>query len=458
MRYRSFVVLVMSGLLLLAGGMAHGGAMGSAFSYQGRLTDGGDPAEGAYDFEFRLFDSVEAGNQFGVTRRIDGLEVVGGYFATELDFGSAPFAGESRWLETGVRSSAPEDPNFTVLSPRQAVTAAPYALYAANSPDSDMLAGLSCDNGQIPKWNGMAWVCGEDLVGGGGPGPGPTSTSGTWKAVRLIGEQRLFRDVVQRVADGDSVDGSLVYLDMAGQEARRINFFGIIPVSFETLEIDVPGVGSLLEETLEFSVSRVELGIDVEADPRTFLFSDHFLFELAGPTDDVIAVMPGPILFDYPDPRPIDFIPETPRFSGGGGAGAGLPDIYLRSYGFNFQIVAGLSRPDSGWSNISGGAMQFLDPDFVKPGIIFSDVELFGPMVNSNERKDVVDWLNRWLSGDDLPVDSQMEILGAEGTVVEAVQYRDVVPVSYHPPAVDVRKENALYERLTFKAHIIEAN
>lgn len=453
MRYWSFVVLVMSGLVLVVGGTVCGGAMGSAFSYQGRLTDGGDPAEGAYDFEFRLFDSAEGGSQVGVTRRIDGLEVVGGYFTTELDFGNAPFAGESRWLDVGVRSGALEDPNdFTVLTPRQAVSATPYALYAANSPDSDTLAELSCDNGQVPKWNGTAWVCGEDLVGGGGPGPEPTSTSGTWKAVRVIGEQRLFRDIVLRVADGGSVDGSLVYLDGAGSEARRINFFGIVPVSFETLEIDVYGGGSALEETLEFSVSRVELGIDVESDPRAYLTSENFLFDLGGIVDDVVAVMPGPILFDYPDPQAIDFIPETPGYSGGGGGGG----IYDRS-SFIFEIVDGLSLSDLGWSNISGGTMQFLDPDFAKPGIIFSDVELFGPMINSNERKDTVEWLNKWLSGRGAPVDSELKILDVDGEVQEAVQYLGVVPVSYHPPAVDARQENQLYEKLTFKASIIEA-
>lgn len=447
----------MSGLVLVVGGTVCGGAMGSAFSYQGRLTDGGDPAEGAYDFEFRLFDSMEGGSQVGVTRRIDGLEVVGGYFTTELDFGNAPFAGESRWLDVGVRSGALEDPNdFTVLSPRQAVTAAPYALYAANSPDSDTLAGLSCDNGQIPKWNGTAWVCGEDLVGGG-PGPGPTSTSGTWKAVRVIGEQRLFRDIVLLVADGDSVDGSLVYLDGDGQEARRINFYGIVPVSFDTLEIDLYGGGSLLEETLEFSVSRVELGINV-AGPRTMtgLFSDNFRFELGGSIADVVAVMPGPIFFDYPDPQPIDFIPETPSYSGFTDGGDGVPT----SYSFNFEIAAGASDPDPEWLNISGGAMQFLIPDVPRPRmeITFSDVELFGLMVYSDEREDMVEWLNKWLSGHGAPGDSELEILDVDGETKERVLYRDVVPVSYYPAGVHTRTHWLLYEYLTFKAHIIEAN
>ena len=80
-------------------------------------------------------------------------------------------------------------------------------------------------------------------------------------------------------------------------------------------------------------------------------------------------------------------------------------------------------------------------------------------MVNSNERSDMVEWLNKWLSGRDMPVDSRLEIIGAEEQVVEEVQYRDVVPVSYHPPAVYAREDDTqLYESLTFKARIIEAN
>ncbi len=122
----------MSGLLLLAGGTAHGGAMGSAFSYQGRLTDGGDPAEGAYDFEFRLFDDAGGDAQIGPTVQHGHTDVVGGYFTVMLDFGEGVFDGEARWLEIAV---APSNMivKKRVLSPRQAVTAVPYAIHASNS-------------------------------------------------------------------------------------------------------------------------------------------------------------------------------------------------------------------------------------------------------------------------------------------------------------------------------------
>src|SRR5690349_16533133 len=37
--------------------------IGSGFTYQGRLTNGGNPASGPYDFVFTLFDAASAGNQ-----------------------------------------------------------------------------------------------------------------------------------------------------------------------------------------------------------------------------------------------------------------------------------------------------------------------------------------------------------------------------------------------------------
>ena len=87
MRYGSFLLLVFLGVLVGGGAFIQADPMGSAFSYQGRLSDGGDPAEGIYDFEFSLFDSVEAGNQIGVVRQIDDVKVTRGHFTTELDFG-----------------------------------------------------------------------------------------------------------------------------------------------------------------------------------------------------------------------------------------------------------------------------------------------------------------------------------------------------------------------------------
>jgi len=91
------------------------------FSYQGRLTQNGAPANGNYDFEFRLFDDAVAGSQVGATLTEPGFPVADGVFTVALAFSGA-FNGEQRWLQVTV--------NGQVLLPRQAVGAVPVAQFA----------------------------------------------------------------------------------------------------------------------------------------------------------------------------------------------------------------------------------------------------------------------------------------------------------------------------------------
>ena len=48
-------------LLGLLGGAYHAAAIGTAFTYQGRLVDAGSPASGNYDLRFTVWDSATAG-------------------------------------------------------------------------------------------------------------------------------------------------------------------------------------------------------------------------------------------------------------------------------------------------------------------------------------------------------------------------------------------------------------
>lgn len=112
---------------LLAAASGHG--QGTAFTYQGRLNDGGQPANGVYDFSFALFDAGNAGNQVGGANNFNGIEVTNGAFTVALDFGGN-FPGADRWLEIAVQATG--GGGFTTLSPRQKLTATPYAITAAN--------------------------------------------------------------------------------------------------------------------------------------------------------------------------------------------------------------------------------------------------------------------------------------------------------------------------------------
>lgn len=107
--------------------------VGTAFVYQGRLTDGGVPATGAYDFRVRLFDAALGGNLVGSPNTVhrEDVAVASGTFLLSLDFGTAAFGASKRWLEIGVRPGASTEA-FTVLAPRQEVTPTPNALVASS--------------------------------------------------------------------------------------------------------------------------------------------------------------------------------------------------------------------------------------------------------------------------------------------------------------------------------------
>jgi len=99
--------------------------MGTAFTYQGKLKAGGEPVNDDCDVTFRLYDDPNVGSQVGsaITRTVP---ISDGLFTIVLDFGGGVFTGDARWL--GIRVKCGGDGDFTTLTPRQALTPAPYAL------------------------------------------------------------------------------------------------------------------------------------------------------------------------------------------------------------------------------------------------------------------------------------------------------------------------------------------
>lgn len=106
----------------------------TAFTYQGRLTHAGLPVTGPYEFEFRLYDSAAGGNLVASLAGIYPADVEEGHFTARLDFGPAAITGVGLWLEIGVRPESDMPLPFTILHPRQELTATPYAAVALNSP------------------------------------------------------------------------------------------------------------------------------------------------------------------------------------------------------------------------------------------------------------------------------------------------------------------------------------
>lgn len=137
--------------LLLAALTATAAPLGTAFTYQGRLTDGGQPANDSYEFEFYLFDAETGGTNLGIVTK-EEVQVTDGVFTVDLDYGAGAFDGNARWLEIYVRKDNDGQPG-AVLTPRQALTAAPYALMAKDVPNgaitSAKLAGGAVTSAKI---------------------------------------------------------------------------------------------------------------------------------------------------------------------------------------------------------------------------------------------------------------------------------------------------------------------
>jgi hypothetical protein len=108
-------------------------AIGTAFTYQGRLTDADEPADRDYDFRFVVYNAASGGSQVGAIVTREDVTVADGFFAVELDPGSGVFTGDPRYLEIGVRAGDSTG-GYTLLSPRQPLLPAPYAMYAQNIP------------------------------------------------------------------------------------------------------------------------------------------------------------------------------------------------------------------------------------------------------------------------------------------------------------------------------------
>jgi hypothetical protein len=101
--------------------------LGGTFTYQGSIQQNSAAFDGSCDVEFRLFDVSTAGAQIGATQTKNGQVISKGRFTTVLDFGANAFNGQARWLEIAARCPSGSGV-LTTLSPRQPLTATPYAL------------------------------------------------------------------------------------------------------------------------------------------------------------------------------------------------------------------------------------------------------------------------------------------------------------------------------------------
>ncbi|MBX3382947.1 MAG: hypothetical protein KF864_05500 [Phycisphaeraceae bacterium] len=135
----------------IAGG-CHAALAQTSFTYQGVLTSAGQPAQGAHDIRFRLYSVPSGGTPLGGTLCADNVEVTDGLFTVVLDFGGQFTSGATRYLEVETRQdtglSCANTSGYTLLSSRQAITAAPIAIYATLAGAADTAGNAANLGGQ----------------------------------------------------------------------------------------------------------------------------------------------------------------------------------------------------------------------------------------------------------------------------------------------------------------------
>ena len=143
--------------------------LGTGFTFQGRLTDAGSPANGVYDLNFYLYDAGAGGSQVGPVQTIGDVTVTAGLFTVTLNFGDV-FHGSQYYLEVQVRPGASAGA-YTILTPREAISAVPNASFAAEAASATGLQGVAVSVnapavGDVLKFDGVGWA--PAAAGGGG--------------------------------------------------------------------------------------------------------------------------------------------------------------------------------------------------------------------------------------------------------------------------------------------------
>ncbi len=192
-------------------------AQSTAMTYQGRLNDGGVPANGSYDLQFIVYDNLVGGNQQGPIRT-NTVQVNNGLFTTTLDFGNGVFTGPDRWLEISARNN--DQVPFTALAPRQQLTPAAYAISAGNlsgALPASQLAG-TISTAQLPSTAVVNGASGINLSGTfSGDGSGLSGLNASSLSSGTLSDQRLSANVaLQGGVNNFSMDQEFhggIYLD-----------------------------------------------------------------------------------------------------------------------------------------------------------------------------------------------------------------------------------------------------
>jgi len=143
-------------VLVLASGLANAADIDGTITYQAQIKQNGTPANGTFDFQFRLFTdgTVGVGSPVGAIKTLDNVVLANGQLSTSLNFGPPSlYTGTQLFLEIGIRDGA-SNQAYTLLNPRQRLTEVPFASFADHADfaavtGADSVNSASIVNGSI---------------------------------------------------------------------------------------------------------------------------------------------------------------------------------------------------------------------------------------------------------------------------------------------------------------------
>ena len=204
-------------------------AQSSAFTYQGRLTDNAAPANGVYDLQFALYGAASGGTAVAGPLGTAAVPVSNGLFTAILDFGSAVFDGSARWLELGVRTNGSLGA-YSVLTPRQELTATPYAIRSASAATAGTAATATTAAGfSGPLAGDVTGPQGATVVAAVGGQTAANLASGA-NAANAAASANTSGAIVKRDGSGNFAAGTITG-DLSGNAATATtanNFSGLL--------------------------------------------------------------------------------------------------------------------------------------------------------------------------------------------------------------------------------------
>ena len=192
-------------------------ALTTGFTFQGRLTDAGAPANGVYDLNFYLYDALAGGSQVGPVQTIGDVTVTAGLFTVTLNFGDV-FHGAQYFLDIQVRPGAMAGA-YTILSPREAISAVPNASFALESASTTGLQGVNIAttapaNGDVLKFDGTKWT--------------PAPSGGGSFALPFVGSQSFAGGLLKVTNTGTGSTSSAIVAEATGTAASTHALVGRI--------------------------------------------------------------------------------------------------------------------------------------------------------------------------------------------------------------------------------------